>query len=353
VAYVYVSGTAQNSSTNEVDAYAASADGTLTPVAGSPFAEDVTALAFTGSMLYGESSNGFDLNAYAIQSDGSLQLEGSTNTAQPGNCNTLGPLFADHSGANLYALEYRGSGCANNAYESFGVNGSTGAITDLGNSGANNWLTVPATFLANNTYAYTATCVNNMYGAIYGFQRGANGAITQMATLNVTRPAAPSGTFYCPTGAAADGSNHVVIAMQPVDQQSFSASQAAQLATYTAAANGGLTTSSTAQNMPAAPVGTVNDLKMSPSGTLLAVAGSKGIALFHFSSAGAITADGGLLTSDAIDQCSWDGQGHLYAISHAAGKLYVFTVTDSSTTPAPGSPYTVDSPQNLAVRTVQ
>lgn len=350
VAYVYVSSTAKNSSTNQIDAFAAAADGSLTLVTGSPFAEDVNAMAVTGSTLFGESRNGFSLNSYAIQSDGSLQLEGTTNTSQPNDCNTLGPLFVDPSGTTLYALEFRGSGCANNTYESFAVKGATGGLSDLGNSGANNWLTAPAAFLANNTYAYTATCVSNMYGAIYGFQRGANGAITQMTTLNVTRPVAPAGTFYCPTLAATDGGNHVAIAMQPIEQQSFSATQAAQLATYTAAANGDLTTASTAQNMPAAPVGTVTDLKMSPSGTLLAVAGSSGLAVFHFSGASAIAKDTGLLTSDAIDQCFWDGQSHLYAISHAAGKLYVFTVTDSSNSPAQGSPYAIGGPQNLAVQ---
>lgn len=352
VAFVYVSSTAKNSSTNQINAFAASANGTLTPVTGSPFAEDVTAMAVAGSTLFGENSDGYELNSYAIQSDGSLQFEGKTNASQPNNCNTLGPLFLDHSGATLYALEYRGSGCANNTYESFALKGGTGALTDLGNSTANNWLTVPASFLANNAYAYTASCVSDMYGGIYGFQRGANGQLVQIS-VNAAKPTPPSGSFYCPTLAATDGSDHVAIAMQAVDQQSFSASQPAQLATYTASANGSLTTASTAQNMPPAPVGNVTDLKMSPSGTLLAVAGSGGLAVFHFNGGAAITADTGLLTSDAIDQCFWDGQNHLYAISHAAGKLYVFTVTDRSASPAQGSPYSLNSPQNLAVQSVQ
>jgi hypothetical protein len=352
VAFLYVSSALKNGSTHQIDAFAASADGALTPVSGSPFGEDVTAMAVAANTLFAESSNGFDLNSYAIQSDGSLQFEATTNTSQPGNCNTLGPLFVDHSGASLYALEFRGSGCANNTYESFAVKGSTGDLTDLGNSSANNWLTVPATFLANNSYAYTATCVSGMYGAIYGFRRGANGLLTQI-TINAANPAPPAGSFYCPTLAAADGADHVAIAMQPIDQQTFSAGRPAQLATYTAASDGSLTTASTEQNIPNAPVGSVTDLKMSPSGTLLAVAGSGGLAVFHFNGAGPITADTGLLASDAIDQCFWDGQNHLYAISHTAGKLYVFTVTDTSASQAQGSPYPIDNPQALAVQPVQ
>ncbi len=45
VAYVYVANNPKNSSTNEISAYSAASDGRLTPVFGSPFRENVTALA--------------------------------------------------------------------------------------------------------------------------------------------------------------------------------------------------------------------------------------------------------------------------------------------------------------------
>jgi hypothetical protein len=50
-----------------------------------------------------------------------------------------------------------------------------------------------------------------------------------------------------------------------------------------------------------------------------------------------------------IDQVFWDNANHLYAISNKAGKLYVFTVTPTSHSQAPGSPYTIQSLQNLIV----
>ena len=46
----------------------------------------------------------------------------------------------------------------------------------------------------------------------------------------------------------------------------------------------------------------------------------------------------------------WDNNNHLYAISGAAGKLYVFTVTPTSASQAPGSPYSITAPAYLIVQ---
>jgi hypothetical protein len=102
--------------------------------------------------------------------------------------------------------------------------------------------------------------------------------------------------------------------------------------------------------MPQTAVGTVNDIRMAPHGTLLAVAGTSGLQVFHFNGSNPITPDTGLLTQDPIDHAFWDNDHHLYAISQNAGKLYVFTVTLLGATQAPGSPYTVGHPQNLVVQ---
>jgi hypothetical protein len=80
------------------------------------------------------------------------------------------------------------------------------------------------------------------------------------------------------------------------------------------------------------------------------VAGSGGLEVFHFNGAEPITHDTGLLTKDAIDQIVWDNTNHLYAISRAAGKLFVFTVSPTSYKQAPGSPYSIESPQNIVVQ---
>src|ERR1035441_6562125 len=87
--------------------------------------------------------------------------------------------------------------------------------------------------------------------------------------------------------------------------------------------------------------GTIIDINMSPSGKLLAVGGSKGLQVFHFNGASPLTHFTGLLTSEDIEQVGWDNSNHLYALSVTHGKLFVFTVTPSSVSQAPGSPYTV------------
>ena len=347
-AYIYLSTTPRNGSVNQIEAFAAAGDGSLTAIAGSPFQESVTTMAIGGSHLFAANSDGFDLESYSIASGGSIAHDATARLSEAGDCNALGSLFVDRSSSTLYALNLRGSGCANNNYESLAINAATGALADLGGTAGNNWLSLPASFTSNNAYAYSASCIDDMSWGIEAFQRGSNGALTEIGA-NATPPSPPSGTFYCPSFAAADAAGHVAITMQPVAQQDFTAQGSAQIAIYSAQSNGSLATTSTAANMPAAQVGAVTDLKASPAGDLFAVAGAGGLQVFHFNGSAQATALPGLLTKDAIDQCFWDNLGHLYAIAKASGNLYVFAVTDSGAAPAPGSPHAIVQPQNLAV----
>jgi hypothetical protein len=89
---------------------------------------------------------------------------------------------------------------------------------------------------------------------------------------------------------------------------------------------------------------------MAPSGKLLAVAGTNGVQVFHFNGANPPTAYTPLLTTDSINQMFWDNDNHLYAINQIGGNMHVFTVTPTSYTEAPGSPYTVSQPESIAVQ---
>jgi len=51
-----------------------------------------------------------------------------------------------------------------------------------------------------------------------------------------------------------------------------------------------------------------------------------------------------------VAQLFWDNNDHLYAISQSAAKLWVFTVTTTGYSVAPGSPYSINDPQNIAVQ---
>jgi len=88
---------------------------------------------------------------------------------------------------------------------------------------------------------------------------------------------------------------------------------------------------------------------MAPSGKLLAAAGNTGLQVFHFNGSSPITHYTGLLTNAPIDQVFWDNANHLYALSRSAGKLYVFTVTPTAHSQAPGSPHAITNLQNIVV----
>ena len=348
-AWVYVSSTLAGGNVNQVEAFVAAPSGVLTTVPGSPFQENVTGMAVNGKYLFAVNSNGFYFDSYLLEANGALHYAATTNASQPGDCNGLGPLVFDHTGATLYDMEFRGSGCSNNTFESFAVNKPTGGLKDLGNSTANNWLYLPVSFIGNNVYAYTASCLGDMYWGIFSFKRSTSGLLTEILA-NAAPPNPPTGYFYCPSFAAADPTNHVAMTMQPVNQLNFNPDKPPQLATFTADASGNLATTSTPANMPVTAVVGVTDLKMSPSGKLLAVGGSGGLQIFHFNGASPITHYTGLITATAVDQFFWDNQNHLYAISSAANKLWVYTVTPTSYSQAPGSPHTINAPHNIIVQ---
>ena len=349
VAFIYVSNNPNNSSINEIQVFAAAANGKLTPVPGSPFRDDITNMAVNGKYLFGSTRNGIYIAEFLIGAKGALHWTKSTDIVQfnQGDCGNSGPLFFDHTGTSLYDLEFF-SDCSNNSYHSLAVNKSNGTLQHLSATFGDAWLNLPATFIGNNIYAYSAVCLGNLYWEISGYKRSSNGLLSPIA-INAPTPARKAGDFWCPSQTAADPTNHVAITMQAVDQN-FNPDGPPQLATYTADNSGNLHTTSTPANMPRTAVGTVTDLKMAPSGKLLAVGGTAGLQIFHFNGSSPITHDTGLLTKSPISQFFWDNSNHLYAISQSAGKLFVFTVTPTSVTAAPGSPYTIAHPQNIAVQ---
>jgi hypothetical protein len=257
-------------------------------------------------------------------------------------------MFFDRTGATLYDVDFD-ENCtgSDDAYQFFSSDNSTGRLSYLGVTQATRSYWVPLSFIGNNVYAYGAGC--SQYGAILGFQRNNDQTLTDL-NINPGVPVAPKGYYYCPNQAVADPTNHVAIALTPT--QGYSGSQSApppQLATYTADSSGNLTTKSTRFNMPKTAMKILTDIAMSPSGKLLAVAGTTGLQVFHFNGSRPITHYTGLLTGNEVDQLFWDNDNHLYATSQSTGKLFVFTVTPTSFSQAPGSPHRITKPQNIVV----
>ena len=352
VAWIYVANTAKGSSANEIVAYSAAANGSLTTIAGSPFPENVGSMAVNGKYLMAANQTVPDIDAYLMGSDGSLTYKASTSYEEGSgcdDCSTAGQIFFDHTGSTLYLQEFETD--ENTEVASFAVVKASGGLTYLGaaNTGAFPGLNTAAYFIGNDLYAYTAVNSDCMYYTIDGFKRASSGLLSDIdTTYNLPTP--PSGaTRYVPYLSAADPTDHIAFVMQPAEPPGCTAGPQ-QLASYTANSSGNLTTTNTAADMPGTAISEVSDIKMAPSGELLAVAGVQGLQIFHFNGANPITKYTGLLTGDSIQQMFWDNNNHLYAISQASGKLFVFTITPTSFEQAPGSPYTVSSPQDIIVQ---
>jgi hypothetical protein len=162
----------------------------------------------------------------------------------------------------------------------------------------------------------------------------------------------------------ADPANHLAVFQMQEQGLPYGPFTYPQLASYTFDSSGNLTTTSTYRNMPAPQVYPAV-MNMSPSGKLLAVAsptsysgckcgsaswGTAGLQVFHFNGAKPITRYTTTLTKAPIDSVRWDHANHLYALSYSTNKLYVYTITPTSVTQAPGSPYTINRPTALVVR---
>ena len=346
VAFVYVS-SGLSSDNYGINAFATAPDGKLTAVSGSPFPAKVQSMAVNEQYLFG--TNGVDISSFLIAADGSLDKVATINAQKFNGYNCGGPtaLFVDHSGSTLYDEDFYGNICANNTYQSFAIDRATGALSYLAASDPSVLFDLSLSFIGNNVYAYGSS--SHEYGSwLFGFRRNSDGTLTDL-NINPPMPVSKKADFYVSYGAAADPANHVAISVMPYNGNTWQPDGPAQFATYTAEASGNLTTRSTFSNMPVTAVKYVADFRMSPSGKLLAVGGTAGLQIFHFNGANPITHYTGLIAKNQIDQIFWDNDNHLYAISRSANKVFVFTVTPTSVSRAPGSPYTITNLQNITV----
>ncbi len=373
VAHVYVA------STDHVYAFSAAADGRLTPVPGSPFSDSLSWIAANSHYLFGTEADGTTIASFSMASDGALKKVATTNAANfyqgryGGSCSPLYPMQfrIDHSGRNLYNAAVPEDGFCGSVFQSFSINDDNGELTYMG---ATNWILnggAEIDFLGNNEYAYSPECTfvdgNDTY-FIVGYKRPSSGELDGFNTgfsLGAAGPIPPDPSGqgnYCPRTAATDPTNHMAVMLQDIANPDLGpmmqgvpaecCNEPPVLATYTAAANGEISTTSTYHNMPSAETG--GGMRMSPSGKLLAVGGS-GLEIFHFNGANPITKYKTLLANESISGLYWDSNNHLYVLgtdSLGAGKLYVYTITPSSITEAPGSPYSITNPVTLTVHTL-
>lgn len=357
VAYVYVSSflNPNSNASSDVYAYAAASNGKLTKVSGSPFNDNLESMAVNGKFLFG--LNGNDVDTYKIGSNGALQFAEAINAAsfQPGGCGGIGPLKLDHSGKVLYNA-IADADCEGIEYQYFGINGSTGKLSYTGESAEVFLGEGSPGFTSNNEFAYLPICTNfdhEEVGYLYGFKRASNGTLAYLNVGNALPPAKESGNSYCPYAVSPDASGHIAVLMEDEDFSSDTYGNPV-IGTFTVTSTGQLTTTSTYLNMPKTSSGAYT-MRMSPSGKLLAVGGSTGLQVFDYNGASQAKLFKTLLSTGNFTNMYWDNDNHLYATewnsnNPGTGKLYVYTVTPTSATEAPGSPYSIPNPDFLIVQ---
>jgi hypothetical protein len=350
VAFVYVT------RPTHIDGFAVSSSGKLTAVPGSPILAGVSSLSVSKKFLIGPDNNMVDIDVFSIASTGSLKLASTTNALadNPDGCaNVVLPIQIDNTGSTIYNQV---DAQCESAYlfQSFKIE-SNGDLQFLGNTTNSvpdfaSTFNGPPDFLSNNKYAYQTGCVD--FDGDFGanteiYKRDSNGLLVDFNRY-IDTPNPPDDGIYCAWAGATD-SDHLVMALQNYNSDSFDEIGHPVLAVYTADSQGNLTTNSTADNMPMTDIANgVQAMSISPSGKLIAVGGQSGFQVFHFNGGSPITKYTGLLQPHATFlEFGWDSHNHLFGVTPAG--LFVYTVTPTHVTEAPGSPYSIPEASNVIV----
>jgi hypothetical protein len=343
VAFVYMS------RPTHIDGFAAAANGKLTPVPGSPFANiAVTHMSVNKSYLFGVGT-GADVYTFSIAANGSLKLVATTNVFKNERNCAEGPgrSSIDYTGSTLYIP----LSCSNGYHlQSYRIE-PNGDLQYLGSS-LSQLGAVPPIFLGTNKYAYVVEfgCgpANNALSATYS--RESNELLTVSGTDAVPMPPDPaSGVFYCPSFVmAGDPTNHLALVVQ-TSSSGEGLDGPPVIATYTADAHGNLTTRSTQANMIfTQQESDIEGLSISPSGKFIAVGGT-GFQVFHFNGGEPVSDGSSLIEPDELwGDFAWDRSDHLYAITFDNG-LFVYNVTANGVEPAAGSPYLIPEAGSVIV----
>ena len=359
VAYIYLSSN-YSGAENRVVGYAANAEGKLTEIPGSPWADRLSYLATTGGYLFGStniaSDNGKNVFSYKVESNGALKYIGANNIQDGGSqnlCNVANNLMLDHTGSFLYIFVHD-EGCNSNggAYQSFAVNKSTGLLNYLSLTDPVGFYAYPPTMLGNNGYAFAPMGdESDGSGEICGYRKASNGALdfkdnddaVQCSDSGSPGLADSNGQYFF---VAADPANHLAASMGFTIPTGDIVMKIATIAINPA--NGAQSSNSSGDNMPASDVAYPStSLAMAPGGKLLAIGGSNGIQIYSFNPLAQALPITGLISAADVTAMYWDTSNRLYAISNADNTLHVFTVTATSAEEVPGSPYSIPNPVAL------
>jgi hypothetical protein len=346
LAFVYVS------RPTHVDGFAASSNGKLTPVPGSPFANiKVGNLSVNKKFLFGSGDDGEDIYTFSIASNGSIKQVAKTNanTTNPEECGGLSTIAIDTTGTTVYGLT--NTNC-DDAIQSFRIE-SNGDLQYLGT--ASSGIDTGVDFLSNLHVAGTGKFAYQVgYGAdfdrdprILRYKHESNGLLVSDGLLDDLPKTKNPEDYYTPQAFAPDGSNHLAMALLEVDPNGTQYPPM-KLASFSVDSSGNVTTKSTYENMPSTNMQVITTMSISPSGKYLAVGSLNGFQIFHFDGSGAITKLTTILQpQDTVNFFAWDKDDHLYAL--ATNTLYVYNMTSTTVKQATGSPYSIPEASGLIV----
>jgi hypothetical protein len=339
VAHVYV-GTATG-----VYLYDAASNGKLTLVSGSPFETAGVAIGSNGKYFFTLGTN--YAHSYAIASNGAIGEQMSQINTQNYTGSECGPprvAILDRTGQNLYVqlneAEVVGV-CI--AYQTFDIANASGALTFHGAAVHENGVFKEGLGLAitgNNQFAYAPNSFDGV-DALSALRRESDGML-EFTNINEIDPPPPFTGLENdqPDNVTADQTHHLAVAL------GILAGDGETLASYTVDPQGNIASTNTTDNMPEVLIDPTA-MQISPSGKLLAIASNfdfPPLQAFNFNGADPITPHSGVLRNVVIDQIFWDNNDHMYALNDSTKKLYVYTFTANTITEAPGSPYTIASP---------
>jgi len=344
VAYVWVAGS------DQISGYSAEATGQLAPIPGLPIPASVSHLSTTSKTLFGPGTDNQNIYSFNIGAGGSL-VPGPVTYVQQFNTNgcpgKLGPTQIDYRSLYLYSLVIGidcGPDVGTQVYPILtggALGQGMGWFTQILHSGPPN----PIRLLGTNQFTFITGCAhvgNDFTPTTLIYHTGntvfPGGLVPDGQYNDAPDPIDPQ-DFYCPAMLAGDPTNHLAYALRKYYPSISKLSTPYFLASYTVDTQGNLTTDSNYSNMPAANIGTLSAMSISPSGKLLAVAGSYGFELFNFNGGSPITKIGGLVPSDPVTQVAWDKAGHLYVLSTSS--LFVYAATATGVQQAPGSPHSL------------
>lgn len=354
VAYIYVGQSGDQSAYPDIYAYAATSDGKLRAVEGSPFTQaDKTGIMIgtSGSHFIFAGMGPDDvgdvpfnyLYAFDAAPNGAIgsQISGINTANYAGGSSAFGAVL-DHTGQFIYVPT------DSDTIQTYKMS-KTGALSFAGATADTNamYSEVPK-IMGTGAFAYRG----NWNHGVNILARASDGSLDYTGDPAVKGPSLPKGysysfSYFVPNlirqnlgvvpAITNDPTNHLAAVINVVGTTK---NEGCALVSFTVSSKGALTSTNTWATMPRFPNGCPTDMKLSPSGKILAIVYGDTLQFFQFNGASTIKPYAQIVgKSGNFATIAWDSSNHLYALNGTSGRLHVYNVSSIKVAEASGSPY--------------